>query len=188
VLALSVMSASVSQAQKATAETQKGTVETQKASTETTKFTRQKLTFNLFDKNGTQVTGAAISSGKVRVFTLREPKTITHSHLTYDRASKTFTFAESAISPGMILAFVSGTDIMYLSLYGRSADRNIDQIKIQNGSYVLTSNDFAGQKQVKVENWNKFLEDGIAPQQQDLTTYQALLKDKRPMELVDHAH
>jgi hypothetical protein len=186
--ALVVISITVSEAQKASPEAQKPVTEAQPASTETKKFSRQKVTFSLFDKNGTQLTDAAISTGKIRVFTLRDPKTITHSHLTYDRSSKHFTFSESAISPGMILAIAVGTDIMYLSLYGRSADRVIDGLKVQNGSYVLSSDDFAGRKQLKVENWDKYLEDGVAPQQQDLTSYQALLKDKRPIEMSDHAH
>jgi hypothetical protein len=151
-------------------------------------FSRQKLVFSLFDKNGTQVTEAAINSGKVRVYSLREAKTITHSHLNFDRTNKYFTFSESAISPGMMLAFVSATDTMYLSLYGRTTDRVIEGLKVQKGSYVLTSSEFAGQKQLKVKSWAPFLEDGVAPQQQDLASYKVLLRDKRPVELVNHSH
>lgn len=151
-------------------------------------FSRQKLVFSLFDKNGTQLTDAAIKSGKVSVYSLREAKTITHSHLNFDRTNKYFTFSESAISPGMMLAFVSATDTMYLSLYGRTTDRVIDGLKLQKGSYVLSSSEFAGRKQLKVENWTQFLEEGLAPQQQDLASYKALFKDKRPVELVNHAH
>jgi hypothetical protein len=151
-------------------------------------FSRQKLMFSLFDQSGTQLTDAAIKSGKVRVYSLREAKTITHSHLNFDRTNKYFTFSESAISPGMLLAFVSAADTMYLSVYGRTTDRVIDGLKVQKGSYVLTSGEFAGRKQLKVESWNQFLEDGAAPQQQDLASYKVLLKNKRPVELVDHAH
>jgi hypothetical protein len=151
-------------------------------------FSRQKLRFSLFDKNGTPLTDAAISSGKVRVYSLREAKTKTHSHLNFDRSSKYFTFSESTISPGIMLAFVSATDTMYLSLYGRTTDRVIEGLKVQKGSYVLSSSEFAGQKQLKVNSWKQFLEDGVAPQQQDLASYKALLKNKKPVELVNHAH
>jgi hypothetical protein len=186
-LALVVISATGAQAQTPSPAA-KAPAEAPMTAAETQKFSRHKLMFSLFDKNGNQLTGSAISSGKVRVYTLREPKTITHSHLTYDRVSKYFTFAESAVSPGMMLAFVTATDIMYVSLYGRAAERILDGIQVQNGSYVLSSNDFGSQKQLKVASWAKYLEDEVAPQQQDLTSYQAQLKDKRPVELVDHAH
>lgn len=151
-------------------------------------FSRQQVVFSLFDKNGTQLTNAAITTGKVRVYTLREAKTITHSHLSYDRSNKYFTFGESAISPGMMLALVSGVDTMYLSLYGRANGRTIDGLRVHKGSFVLTSDDFAGQKSLKVDNWSKYLEDGQAPQQQDLSSYRALLKNKKPVQLVDHPH
>jgi hypothetical protein len=151
-------------------------------------FTRQRLTFSLSDKNGTPLTGAAISSGKVKVFTLREAKTITHSHLSYDRKTKDFIFAESAISPGMSLAFVSAGDTMYVSLYGRFTERSIQGIKVQKGSYVLSSNEFGGKKQLEVDNWNKYLEDQTPAPQQDLSAYRAMIKDKRPVELVERQH
>lgn len=151
-------------------------------------FSRQQLQFNLFDKNGTQLTNAAITTGKVRVYTLREPKTITHSHLSYDRTSKYFTFGESAVSPGMMLALVSAADTMYLSVYGRANGRSIDGLRVHKGSFVLSSDHFAGQKQLKIENWSAYLEDGTAPQQQDLSAYRALLKNKKPVQLVDHPH
>jgi hypothetical protein len=151
-------------------------------------FSRQSLIFSLFDKNGTQLTDAAISSGKVKVYSLRESKSITHSHLNFDRTSKYFTFSESAISPGMSLAIVSATDTMYLSLYGRTTGRVIDGIRVQKGSYVLSSNEFAGRKELKVESWDKYLEDGLAPPQQDVASYITALKAKRPIGLVNHAH
>ena len=151
-------------------------------------FSRHKIMFTLSDKSGTQLTGAAISTGKVRVYTLREAKTITHSHLSFDKKSKYFTFGESAISPGMLLAFVSATDTMYVSFFGRSSNRILDGIKVQQGSYVLTSNEFAGQKVLQVDNWNKYLEEGTPVPQQDLSMYRALFKDKQPLPLVDRQH
>jgi hypothetical protein len=151
-------------------------------------FSRHKIMFTLSDKSGTQLTGAAISTGKVRVYTLREAKTITHSHLSFDKKSKYFTFGESAISPGMLLAFVSATDTMYVSFFGRSSNRILDGIKVQQGSYVLTSNEFAGQKVLQVDNWNKYLEEGTPVPQQDLSMYRVLFKDKQPLALVDRQH
>lgn len=151
-------------------------------------FSRQKIMFTLFDKNGTQLTGAAINSGQIRVYTLREAKTITHSHLSFDKSSKYFTFGESAHSPGMLLAFVTATDTMYVSIFGRSSNRTIEGIKVQKGSYVLTSNEFAGQKLLKVDNWQKFLEEGTPVPQQELASYRVLLKDKKPVEMVDRPH
>jgi hypothetical protein len=151
-------------------------------------FSRQKIMFTLFDKNGTQLTGAAINSGQIRVYTLREAKTITHSHLSFDKSSKYFTFGESAHSPGMLLAFVTATDTMYVSIFGRSSNRTIEGIKVQKGSYVLTSNEFAGQKLLKVDNWQKFLEEGTPAPQQELASYRVLLKDKKPVEMVDRPH
>lgn len=151
-------------------------------------FSREQILFTLFDKSGKQFTDAAIKAGQVRVYSLREPKTITHSHLNFDHSSKYFTFAESAISPGMLLAFVTATDTMYVSFYGRSANRTIDGIKVQKGSYVLTSGEFAGQKLLQVKNWNKYLEEELAPAQQDLTAYRAMFKNKKPIGLVNHPH
>lgn len=152
-------------------------------------FSRQKIVFSLFDKQGKQLTAAAISSGQVKVYSLREAKTITHSHLSFDKKSKLFTFSESAISPGMRLAFISGADTMFVSLYGRAFNnRTIKGIRVQPGSYVLTSNEFAGQQQLQVKDWRAYLEDELAPQQQDLTAYRASLKGKKPVGLVSHTH
>lgn len=79
----------------------------------------------------------------------------------------------------MALAFVTPTETMFVTVYGRRGQsRTIDGIKLQKGSYMLTSNDFAGRNELKIENWASFLEDETPPSKQDLSSYQASLKGK----------
>ena len=152
-------------------------------------FKRQYIGFTLVDKDGKELTDAALATGKVKIFTLREAKVATDPHLSFDRVKKTFSFSESVVSPGISLAFVSPTDTMFISVYGRGgADRFIQGIQVQRGSYVLTSNEFTGNKQLKIDNWKNFLEDEEPVEKQNLSGLIATLKTKRPISLVPHNH
>lgn len=152
-------------------------------------FSRQGISFKLLDKAGTPLTDAVIANGQYRVYSLRDPKTVTDPHLSYDKASNLFTFTESAISPGISLAFISPTDTMYISVFGRSkADKVIDGITVQKGSYVLTSNEFSGNKNLQVTSWSDFLEDEEPADRQDLNRFSHILRDKKPVSIVQHNH
>jgi hypothetical protein len=152
-------------------------------------FKRQYIGFTLLDKAGKELTDAAIATGKVKVYSLREAKVSTDPHLSFDKTKKTFTYSESVLSPGIILAFVSPADTMFVSVYGRGgADRVIQGINMQRGSYVLTSNEFAGNKVLKVGNWNDYLEDEEPAEKQDISGLVAILRTKQPISLVQHNH
>ena len=145
---------------------------------------QQKLTFSLFDKTGKQLTDADFTAGQIKVFSLREAKVASYPKMSYNKDTKQFTFTESVMSPGIVLAFATPTDTMYISVYGRNTDRLIDGITVQNGSYILTSNEFAGQKQLKVKDWANYLEDETPAAKQDLSSYVEILKEKSPVALV----
>jgi hypothetical protein len=147
-------------------------------------FYPQGITFTLVDPAGAPLTGEALATGQIKVYSLRETKAAKDQQLTYNPANKRFTFTEAAVSPGISLALVNATDTMYLSIFGRSRpDRVIDGLRIQKGSYFLTSNEFAG-KYLKVGNWDTYLEDEVAAVKQDLSSYIFQLKDKKPIILV----
>ena len=152
-------------------------------------FSRQGISFALYDKTGKPLTEAVINNGQYRVYSLRDPKTVTDPHLSFEKTTKLFTFTESAVSPGISLAFISPTDTMYVSVFGRSKpDKVIDGITVQKGSYVLTSNEFAGNKHLKVENWASFLEDEEPVEKQNLNRFSDVLRDKKPISIVKHNH
>jgi len=152
-------------------------------------FSRQGISFSLFDKTGKQLTDAAIVTGQVKVYSLREAKTATDPHVSYDKTSKLFTFTESVISPGIMMALVSATDTMYLSVYGRSGpDRVIDGLTVQKGNYVLTSNEFGGRKRLKVESWNNYIEAEDPDASKNLASLAHVLKEKTPISIVKHNH
>ncbi|WP_026461940.1 hypothetical protein [Adhaeribacter aquaticus] len=149
-------------------------------------FSKQGISFTLFDKSGNQLTNEAITSGQVKVYSLRPENAAKEQQLSYNRITKRFIFTESAISPGISLALASPTDTMYISVYGRSGtDRVIEGLKVQRGSYVLTSNEFAGRKLLKVDNWEEFLEDETPAAEQDLSAYRNDLRDKKEVTLVE---
>ena len=157
--------------------------------TQAQNFKRQYLSFTLVDKEGKALTDAAIATGKVKIYSLREAKVATDPHLSFDRTKKTFTFSESVLSPGISLGLVTPTDTMIISIYGRGGtDRMLEGINIQRGSYVLTSNEFAKNKQLKVENWSNFLEDEEPADKQNLSGPVAILRTKQPISLVQHNH
>lgn len=152
-------------------------------------FSRQGISFTLFDKTGKPLTDAVINNGQYRLYSLRDPKTVTDPHLSFEKTTQLFTFTESAISPGISLALISPTDTMYISVFGRSKpDKIIDGIKVQKGSYVLTSNEFSGNKRLKVESWNNFLEEEEPAEKQDLNRFSHILRDKKPISIVKHNH
>ena len=152
-------------------------------------FSRQGISFVLFDQTGKPLTDAVINNGKYRVYSLRDPKTVTDPHLSFEKATNLFTFTESAVSPGISLAFISPTDTMYISVFGRSKpDKIIDGIAVQKGSYVLTSNEFSGNKRLKVESWANFLEDEEPVDKQNLNRFSDILRDKKPISIVKHNH
>jgi len=152
-------------------------------------YMRQKIYFSLLDDAGQPLTDAAISTGQIKLFSAREAKVSTDPHLSFDKKTNLFEFSESVYSPGISLAFVSDTDTMYVSVYGRSnANRVIDGVKVQRGSYVLTSNEFAPNKHLKVENWKTYLEDGVPAAKQDISPLAENLRDKKPISMVPHSH
>jgi len=152
-------------------------------------YTRQHISFGLVDNAGQPLTAAAINTGSIKLYSVREAKVSTDPHLSFDIKTNLFAFSESVYSPGISLAFISATDTMYVSVYGRSdANRVIEGIKVQRGSYVLNSNDFARNKHLKVENWQKYLEDGVPATKQDLVPFAEHLRNKRPVTLVPHSH
>jgi hypothetical protein len=152
-------------------------------------FSRQGISFVLLDQTGKPLTEAVIKNFQYRVYSIRDPKTVTDPHLSFEKDTNLFTFTESAVSPGISLAFISPTDTMYVQVFGRSKpDKIIDGIKVQKGSYVLTSNEFSGSKRLKVENWNEFLEDEEAVEKQDLSKFSHILRDKKPISIVKHNH
>lgn len=133
-------------------------------------FYQQTISFSLFDKSGTRLTDAAVMDSTVRIYSMRETKVAKNQNLTYDKQKQLFTFTESTVSPGISLAFVSATDTMYVSLFGRAgAGRIIDGIRVQRGSYMLTSNEFSGTKHLRVSSWEEYLEDEEPATQQDLS-------------------
>ena len=122
-------------------------------------FSRQGITFTLVDQAGEPISGEVLANGDIKVFSLREAKVAKDQQLVYNPEKQRFTFTESVASPGISLAFVSPTDTMFLSIFGRSGpDRVIDSLQIRKGSYVLTSNEFSG-KYLKVTNLDVYLED-----------------------------
>jgi len=152
-------------------------------------YTRQHLTFSLLDDAGQPLTDAAINTGLIKLYSVREAKVSTDPHLSFDKKTNLFAFSESVYSPGISLAFISTTDTMYISVYGRSdANRVIDGIKVQRGSYVLTSNEFARNKHLKVDSWQKYLEDGVPAAKQDLLPFAEHLINKKTITLVPHSH
>ncbi|GEO06391.1 hypothetical protein AAE02nite_40550 [Adhaeribacter aerolatus] len=152
-------------------------------------FSRQGISFMLYDKTGKPLTDAVIKNFQYRVYSLRDPKTVTDPHLSFEKDTNLFTFTESAVSPGISLAFISPTDTMYVQVFGRSKpDKVIDGITVQKGSYVLTSNEFSGNKRLKVENWSDFLEDEESVDKQDLNKFSHILRDKKPVSIVKHNH
>ncbi|MGV3642044.1 MAG: hypothetical protein ACO1NZ_16085 [Adhaeribacter sp.] len=147
-------------------------------------FNRQGITFSLVDQSGEPISGEVLANGDVKVYSLREAKVAKDQQLVYHPEKQRFTFTESVVSPGLSLAFVSATDTMFLSVFGRSGpDRVIDSLQIRKGSYVLTSNEFSG-KYLKVSNWDKYLEEEVPAAKQDLSSYIFQLKDKKPVSLV----
>ena len=152
-------------------------------------FIRQKISFSMVDKAGQPLTDAAINTGQIKLFSTREAKVSTDPHLSFNKKTNLFDFSESVYSPGISLAFVSATDTMYVSVYGRAdANRVIDGVKVQKGSYVLTSNDFAPNKHLKVDNWQKYLEDDVPVDKQDLSPFAEHLRNKKPISMVPHSH
>lgn len=148
-------------------------------------FAKQSISFSLFDKNGQRLTEAAVLDSTIRVYSLREEKVAKEQTLTYDKEKQLFTFSESTVSPGISLAFVSPTDTMYISLFGRMATgRVIDGITVQRGSYVLTSNEFSGNKHFKITSWENYLEDEEPAAKQNLSAYAHQLKSKKRITLV----
>jgi hypothetical protein len=147
-------------------------------------FSRQGITFTLVDSAGAALSGEALATGALKLYSLRETTAAKDQQLTYNPGNKRFTFTESVVSPGLSLALVSATDTMFVSIFGRSGpDRVIDGLRIQKGSYVLTSNEFAG-KYLKVGNWDTYLEDEVPAVKQDLSSYVFQLKDKKSVILV----
>jgi hypothetical protein len=147
-------------------------------------FYQQGISFTLVDTAGASITQEALANGQIRVYSLREAKVAKDQQLTYNPENKRFTFTESVMSPGISLALISPSDTMFLSVFGRSRpDRVIDSLRIQKGSYLLTSNEFAG-KYLKVADWNTYLEDEVPADKQDLSSYIFQLKDKKPVTLV----
>ena len=143
-------------------------------------FSKQGISFSLIDKSGTRLTDAAINDGTIKIYSMRDAKVVKDQDLKYNPENGLFTFTEEAISPGVALALVSATDTMYISLFGRSGtNRVIDPIIVQRGSYVLTSNEFAGNKTFKVTDWRLYLEDEVPAAQQDLSAYAHQLKSKK---------
>ena len=147
-------------------------------------FTRQGITFALVDQAGDPITGEVLANGDIKVFSLREAKVAKDQQLVYNAQNHRFTFTESVASPGITLAFVSPTDTMFLSIFGRSGpERVIDSLQIRKGSYVLTSNEFSG-KYLKVSNLDTDLEEEVPAAKQDLSSYIFQLKDKKSVSLV----
>lgn len=147
-------------------------------------YNRQGITFSLVDAEGAPITGEVVANGDIRVYSLREAKAAKDQQLSYNPENQRYTFTEAVISPGISLALVSPTDTMFLAIFGRSApNRVIEGLKIQKGSYFLTSNEFSG-KYMKAENWDLYLEDEVAAEKQDLSSYLFQLKDKKPITLV----
>jgi hypothetical protein len=147
-------------------------------------YSRQGITFTLVDKAGAAITGEALVSGQIKIYSLREAKVAKDQQLTYNPENKRFTFREAVVSPGITLALVSPADTMFLSIFGRSGpERVLDGLTIQKGSYVLTSNEFAG-KYLKAGNWDVYLEDEVPALKQDLSSYVHQLKDKKSVSLV----
>jgi hypothetical protein len=145
---------------------------------------RQGITFTLVDQAGAPISGEVLANGDIKVYSLREAKVAKDQQLLYNPEKQRFTFTETVVSPGISLALVSPTDTMYLSVFGRSGpDRVIEGLRIQKGSYLLTSNEFSG-KHLKVENWDLYLEDEVPAEKQDLSSYVFQLKDKKPVILV----
>jgi hypothetical protein len=147
-------------------------------------FNPQGITFTLVDNEGAPITGEELANGDIKVYSLREAKVAKDQQLTYNPENQRYTFTEAVISPGISLALVSPTDTMFLSIFGRSApNRVIEGLKIQKGSYFLTSNEFSG-KYLKAENWDTYLEDEVPAAKQDLSSYIHQLKDKKAVTLV----
>lgn len=152
-------------------------------------FTRQKIYFSLYDKAGQPLNDAPINTGAIKLFSVREAKVSTDPHLSFDKKTNLFEFSESVYSPGISLAFVSATDTMYISVYGRNdASRVIDGITVQKGSYVLTSNEFAANKRLKVKSWQDHLEDNTPVAKQDFSALAEQLRNKKPISMVPHSH
>ncbi len=148
-------------------------------------FSKQTLAFTLSDKSGTVYSEEAIKNGTVKIYSLREAKLSKNQNLTFQKATNQFHFSEDIYSPGLSLAFVSPTDTMYLEVYGRSAThRTIDGIKIQKGSYSLTSNDFASGKTVKITHWDTYVTDEVPVKEQNLAEYAQELRNKKPVLLM----
>ncbi len=148
-------------------------------------FSKQGISFSLFDKNGTRLTEEAISNGTIKVYSLREQNGAKDQMLTYNKERQLFSLAETVVSPGISLALVSPTDTMYIAVFGRSGtDRVIEGITVQRGSYVLTSNEFGNNKQFNVTDWSPYLEDEEPASTQDLSAYAFQLKSKNPITLV----
>lgn len=147
-------------------------------------FSQQGISFTLVDKAGVPIPPDSLASGHIRIYSLRDAKAAKDQQLAYNPANKRFSFSEAVISPGISLALLSPTDTMFLTIFGRSRpDRVIDSLRIQKGSYVLTSNEFSG-KYLKVGDLNAFLEDEVPAEKQDLTSYLFELKDKKPVIIV----
>jgi hypothetical protein len=150
-------------------------------------FNQQGISFTLVDKAGAPIPAEALAKGQIRIYSLRDAKAAKDQRLTYNPEQKRFTFTEAVISPGISLALLSPTDTMFLTIFGRSRpDRVIDSLRIQKGSYVLTSNEFAG-KYLKAGDMNAYLEDEVPAEKQDLSSYLFELKDKKPVILVQGA-
>ena len=147
-------------------------------------FSQQGITFTIVDQEGAPITGEVLANGDIKVYSLRDTLVARNQQLSYNPENQRYTFTEEVISPGISLALVSPTDTMFLSIFGRSApNRLIDGLKIQKGSYFLTSNEFSG-KYLKAENWDIYLENEVPAAKQDLTSYLHQLKDKKAVTLV----
>jgi hypothetical protein len=147
-------------------------------------FSRQGITFSLRDAAGDAITGETLANGDIKVYSLRDTAVTQDQQLTYNPENQRYTFTEGVKSPGISLALVSLTDTMYLSIFGRSSpSRVIEGLQVRKGSYILTSNEFAG-KYLKAENWDTYLENEVPAAKQDLSSYVFQLKAKKPITLV----
>ncbi|WP_026461939.1 hypothetical protein [Adhaeribacter aquaticus] len=146
---------------------------------------RQILAFSLFDKTGKQLTDEDLKTGLVKVYSLRESSKAFYPQLAFDKETGLFTFSEPVLSYGIALAFVTPAETMYVFTHGRfGPPRTIDGIKIQKGSYIFSSNDFAKSNVIKVDDWSQYLEDETPVAKQDLSAYNDQLQGKRPVPLL----
>lgn len=148
-------------------------------------YSKQSLSFTLADKTGKTYTDEAIINGTVKIYSLRDAKMSRGQQLTFTKENNLFTFSEEVFSPGLSLAFVNLTDTMYVEVYGRSAvHRVLDGIKLQKGSFSLTSNDFAAGKTLKINQWETYLTEEVPVKEQNLAEYARELAGKKPVLLL----